>query len=167
MSTKSGQRCTAIRRALVPASSFSAVRRGGIRQLAQIKVGNPRNEEVRMGSLVSRNNTTMCRPACASSRAKQERCMTAQPSAGRRRSGDSRLRVATLFAYRMRIRPRWCMITKCSGRYPRCSAIEIPAMRWHSPIAARLAVASPSALTTAWLAGTAQALAHRTGACIP
>ncbi|MES2103785.1 MAG: 3,4-dehydroadipyl-CoA semialdehyde dehydrogenase [Pseudomonadota bacterium] len=54
MSTKSGQRCTAIRRALVPASSFSAVAEAVSARLAQIRVGNPRNEEVRMGSLVSR-----------------------------------------------------------------------------------------------------------------
>ncbi|GGC97821.1 3,4-dehydroadipyl-CoA semialdehyde dehydrogenase [Undibacterium terreum] len=54
MSTKSGQRCTAIRRALVPAGIFSAVAEAASAKLAQIKVGNPRNEEVRMGSLVSR-----------------------------------------------------------------------------------------------------------------
>ncbi|HTD04550.1 3,4-dehydroadipyl-CoA semialdehyde dehydrogenase [Undibacterium sp.] len=54
MSTKSGQRCTAIRRALVPASCFHQVAEAVSARLAQIKVGNPRNEEVRMGSLVSR-----------------------------------------------------------------------------------------------------------------
>jgi 3,4-dehydroadipyl-CoA semialdehyde dehydrogenase len=54
MTTKSGQRCTAIRRALVPARHFEAVAEAVGARLAQISVGNPRNAEVRMGSLVSR-----------------------------------------------------------------------------------------------------------------
>ena len=54
MSTKSGQRCTAIRRALVPAALLDQVAEAVSAKLAAIKVGNPRNEEVRMGSLVSR-----------------------------------------------------------------------------------------------------------------
>jgi 3,4-dehydroadipyl-CoA semialdehyde dehydrogenase len=54
MSTKSGQRCTAIRRALVPGRHFDAVAEAVGARLAQLSVGNPRNPEVRMGSLVSR-----------------------------------------------------------------------------------------------------------------
>lgn len=54
MTTKSGQRCTAIRRALVPAQFFGAVSEAVGARLAQVSVGNPRNAEVRMGSLVSR-----------------------------------------------------------------------------------------------------------------
>jgi 3,4-dehydroadipyl-CoA semialdehyde dehydrogenase len=54
MTTKSGQRCTAIRRALVPAGQFDAVAEAVSARLAQVSVGNPRNPEVRMGSLVSR-----------------------------------------------------------------------------------------------------------------
>jgi 3,4-dehydroadipyl-CoA semialdehyde dehydrogenase len=54
MTTKSGQRCTAIRRALVPESHFDAVAEAVGARLAQISVGNPRNPDVRMGSLVSR-----------------------------------------------------------------------------------------------------------------
>jgi 3,4-dehydroadipyl-CoA semialdehyde dehydrogenase len=54
MTTKSGQRCTAIRRALVPARHFGAVAEAVGARLAQISVGNPRNADVRMGSLVSR-----------------------------------------------------------------------------------------------------------------
>ncbi|MGH8806679.1 MAG: 3,4-dehydroadipyl-CoA semialdehyde dehydrogenase [Noviherbaspirillum sp.] len=54
MTTKSGQRCTAIRRALVPARHFDAVAEAVSAKLAQVTVGNPRNAEVRMGSLVSR-----------------------------------------------------------------------------------------------------------------
>lgn len=54
MTTKSGQRCTAIRRAMVPASYFDAVAEAVSARLSQVSVGNPRNPEVRMGSLVSR-----------------------------------------------------------------------------------------------------------------
>lgn len=54
MTTKSGQRCTAIRRALVPQQFFDAVSEAVGAKLAQVSVGNPRNPEVRMGSLVSR-----------------------------------------------------------------------------------------------------------------
>jgi 3,4-dehydroadipyl-CoA semialdehyde dehydrogenase len=54
MTTKSGQRCTAIRRAMVPVQYFDAVAEAVGAKLAQISVGNPRNPEVRMGSLVSR-----------------------------------------------------------------------------------------------------------------
>lgn len=54
MTTKSGQRCTAIRRALVPAQYFDAVAEAVSARLTRISVGNPRNQEVRMGSLVSR-----------------------------------------------------------------------------------------------------------------
>jgi 3,4-dehydroadipyl-CoA semialdehyde dehydrogenase len=55
MTTKSGQRCTAIRRALVPARHFDAVAEAVSARLAQVTVGNPRNAEVRMGALVSRD----------------------------------------------------------------------------------------------------------------
>jgi 3,4-dehydroadipyl-CoA semialdehyde dehydrogenase len=54
MTTKSGQRCTAIRRALVPAAYYDAVAEAVGEKLHAITVGNPRSEAVRMGSLVSR-----------------------------------------------------------------------------------------------------------------
>ncbi|MFC3110695.1 3,4-dehydroadipyl-CoA semialdehyde dehydrogenase [Undibacterium arcticum] len=54
MTTKSGQRCTAIRRALVPQQFFDAVAEAVGAKLAQVSVGNPRHAEVRMGSLVGR-----------------------------------------------------------------------------------------------------------------
>ena len=54
MSTKSWQRCTAVRRALVPQSCYVAVTEALCAKLSHITVGNPRNPEVRMGALVSR-----------------------------------------------------------------------------------------------------------------
>lgn len=54
MTIKSGQRCTAPRRALVPKQLFHAVAEAAAGKLAAIRVGNPRNAEVTMGALVSR-----------------------------------------------------------------------------------------------------------------
>jgi 3,4-dehydroadipyl-CoA semialdehyde dehydrogenase len=54
ITSKSGQKCTAIRRIFVPASLCGQTVEAIGASLASIKVGNPRNPEVRMGSLVSR-----------------------------------------------------------------------------------------------------------------
>jgi oxepin-CoA hydrolase/3-oxo-5,6-dehydrosuberyl-CoA semialdehyde dehydrogenase len=53
MTTKAGQRCTAIRRALVPAGLVDDVVSALGDRLAKVTVGDPRREEVRMGPLVS------------------------------------------------------------------------------------------------------------------
>jgi len=51
---KSGQKCTAIRRVLVPESLYDAAAEAIGARLRTVTVGNPRNETVRMGALVSR-----------------------------------------------------------------------------------------------------------------
>ncbi len=53
MTVKSGQKCTAIRRAMVPVEHFDAAASAIAGRLARTVVGNPRNETVTMGSLVS------------------------------------------------------------------------------------------------------------------
>jgi len=53
MTVKSGQKCTAIRRVFVPRERYDAVAQALSARLAKTTVGNPRLEEVRMGSLVS------------------------------------------------------------------------------------------------------------------
>lgn len=53
LTIKSGQKCTAIRRILVPEASYEAVGQAIAEKLKSISVGDPRNESVRMGSLVS------------------------------------------------------------------------------------------------------------------
>lgn len=55
LTIKSGQKCTAIRRILVPEASYDAVSQAIADKLKTITVGDPRNEAVRMGSLVSAN----------------------------------------------------------------------------------------------------------------
>lgn len=54
MTVKSGQKCTAIRRVFVPAAQYGAVAEAVSARLAKAVVGNPRQEAVRMGALVSR-----------------------------------------------------------------------------------------------------------------
>ncbi|HEY7852845.1 MAG TPA: phenylacetic acid degradation bifunctional protein PaaZ [Caulobacteraceae bacterium] len=53
MTVKAGQKCTAIRRALVPASQIDAVETALKDRLAKVVVGDPRAETTRMGPLVS------------------------------------------------------------------------------------------------------------------
>lgn len=53
LTIKSGQKCTAIRRIFVPESSYQQVADALRSKLAGIAVGDPRNPDVRMGSLVS------------------------------------------------------------------------------------------------------------------
>jgi 3,4-dehydroadipyl-CoA semialdehyde dehydrogenase len=54
MTVKSGQKCTAIRRIFVPEALYGAAVEAISAKLATVTVGNPRNDSVRMGSLVSR-----------------------------------------------------------------------------------------------------------------
>jgi 3,4-dehydroadipyl-CoA semialdehyde dehydrogenase len=58
MTVKSGQKCTAIRRVFVPESLYDAAAQAIAARLSKTTVGNPRNEAVRMGSLVSRVQMT-------------------------------------------------------------------------------------------------------------
>ncbi|MES2257107.1 MAG: 3,4-dehydroadipyl-CoA semialdehyde dehydrogenase [Pseudomonadota bacterium] len=72
MTTKSGQRCTAVRRALVPASCYDAVAEAVSAQLRQVTLGNPRNADVRMGALVSRAQYDSVRDGIATLRGEAE-----------------------------------------------------------------------------------------------
>jgi len=65
MTVKAGQKCTAIRRALVPAKLADAVQEALSARLAKIVVGDPRREDVRMGALASRAQLDDVRAAIA------------------------------------------------------------------------------------------------------
>jgi 3,4-dehydroadipyl-CoA semialdehyde dehydrogenase len=54
MTVKAGQKCTAIRRVLAPQAVAEAMCQAIAARLAAVKVGNPRNEAVRMGPLVDK-----------------------------------------------------------------------------------------------------------------
>jgi oxepin-CoA hydrolase/3-oxo-5,6-dehydrosuberyl-CoA semialdehyde dehydrogenase len=53
MTVKAGQKCTAIRRALVPEPLVDAVAEAAAARLAKVTIGNPADESVRMGALAS------------------------------------------------------------------------------------------------------------------
>jgi oxepin-CoA hydrolase/3-oxo-5,6-dehydrosuberyl-CoA semialdehyde dehydrogenase len=53
MTVKAGQKCTAIRRALVPVEQLDAVLEATAARLAKVTIGNPADESVRMGALAS------------------------------------------------------------------------------------------------------------------
>jgi len=65
ITTKAGQRCTCIRRALVPEALVDDVVAGLRGRLGKVIVGNPRNETVTMGALVSLRQRDEVRAAVA------------------------------------------------------------------------------------------------------
>lgn len=65
MTVKSGQKCTAIRRIFVPRALFDATAQAIGAKLSKVTVGNPRNETVRMGALVSREQADNVRAGLA------------------------------------------------------------------------------------------------------
>ncbi len=58
MTTKAGQKCTAIRRIIAPESQVPAVIDALKTSLAKVKIGDPNNETTRMGALVSQAQRT-------------------------------------------------------------------------------------------------------------
>ncbi|MGO1973496.1 MAG: phenylacetic acid degradation bifunctional protein PaaZ [Propionibacteriaceae bacterium] len=72
MTVKAGQKCTAIRRAIVPAELVDPVIEAVSARLGRTTVGNPANEDVRMGALASLEQRTEVRKAIESLRASAE-----------------------------------------------------------------------------------------------
>lgn len=55
MTVKAGQKCTAIRRAIIPKAHYQAAQEALIDRLSSVVIGNPRDKEVRMGALASQD----------------------------------------------------------------------------------------------------------------
>lgn len=72
MTVKSGQKCTAIRRVLVPEALYHDAAQAISARLSKTTVGNPRNDSVRMGSLVSRAQLAAVREGLAVLRTQAE-----------------------------------------------------------------------------------------------
>lgn len=72
MTVKAGQKCTAIRRVIVPQEQRAAVSEAIVARLARVTVGDPRSEDVRMGALVSLDQREELRQAVQSLRASAE-----------------------------------------------------------------------------------------------
>ena len=60
MTLKAGQKCTAIRRVLVPRRNLKALGDAIVGKLSSLKVGNPRNAEVRVGPVVNKAQQAAC-----------------------------------------------------------------------------------------------------------
>jgi 3,4-dehydroadipyl-CoA semialdehyde dehydrogenase len=60
MTLKAGQKCTTIRRVLVPRQQLKALGDAISARLSTIKVGNPRNAEVKMGPVVNNVQQSSC-----------------------------------------------------------------------------------------------------------
>src|SRR5882724_1983606 len=60
MTLKAGQKCTAIRRVLVPRQHFQAMGEAIAARLSSAKVGNPRNLEVKVGPVVNKAQQASC-----------------------------------------------------------------------------------------------------------
>lgn len=54
LTVKAGQKCTAIRRILVPSDRVEATKHALAARLAKVKIGDPRNQEVTMGALAGK-----------------------------------------------------------------------------------------------------------------
>lgn len=60
MTLKAGQKCTAIRRIFVPRQHLQSVAGAISARLSAVKVGNPRNPEVKMGPVVNKSQQSSC-----------------------------------------------------------------------------------------------------------
>src|SRR6266481_1339149 len=60
MTLKAGQKCTAIRRVMVPRQQFKAFGDAIAARLSSAKVGNPRNPEVKVGPVVNKAQQAAC-----------------------------------------------------------------------------------------------------------
>jgi len=60
MTLKAGQKCTAIRRVLVPRQHLKAAGDAIATRLSSMKVGNPRNAEVKVGPVVNKAQQAVC-----------------------------------------------------------------------------------------------------------
>jgi len=65
MVTKAGQKCTAVRRILVPENLLEAVQKALIKELGKTVVGDPSVEGVRMGALINRQQVQRVREKLA------------------------------------------------------------------------------------------------------
>jgi oxepin-CoA hydrolase/3-oxo-5,6-dehydrosuberyl-CoA semialdehyde dehydrogenase len=78
MTSKAGQKCTAIRRAMAPAEHLDAVQDALIERLGKARIGDPREEGVTMGALASQSQLVAVREAVAEL-AKSARIVSGDP----------------------------------------------------------------------------------------
>lgn len=79
MTVKAGQKCTAIRRALVPAATLGEAEKAIAASLAALPIGDPRDKATRVGALVSRAQRDSVREAVAAITAAGARIAAGNP----------------------------------------------------------------------------------------
>ncbi|WP_214409216.1 phenylacetic acid degradation bifunctional protein PaaZ [Sphaerisporangium fuscum] len=87
MTVKAGQKCTAIRRVLVPGTMAGRVVEALAARLAKVTVGDPRNPDVRMGALASLGQRDEVRKAVEALKANAE-VVVGDPGGGALLDGD-------------------------------------------------------------------------------
>ncbi len=90
MTVKAGQKCTAIRRVIVPAGIAGEVTEAIAARLAKVTVGNPADESVRMGALASLGQRDEVRKAVQALRGRRDRLRRPRPGRRRRRRRRAR-----------------------------------------------------------------------------
>ncbi|MFG1699782.1 phenylacetic acid degradation bifunctional protein PaaZ [Nonomuraea sp. NPDC049309] len=88
MTVKAGQKCTAIRRVLVPSSMAAQVEEALAARLAKVTVGDPRNPDVRMGALAGLAQREEVRKAVEALRASAD-VVFGDPAGGPLLDGDA------------------------------------------------------------------------------
>ena len=117
MTVKAGQKCTAIRRAMVPAGAIDAVTEALADRLNKTVVGNPRNETVRMGPIVDKTQQPTSSKASGCCRPRPGRSPARVPS---RRSTPTRTRARSCrprcFGATLPRKPTRSTPSRCSAR---------------------------------------------------
>ncbi|MEV4475439.1 phenylacetic acid degradation bifunctional protein PaaZ [Nonomuraea salmonea] len=103
MTVKAGQKCTAIRRVLVPSAMAGQVEEALAARLAKVSVGDPRNPDVRMGALAGLAQREEVRKAVEALRASAD-VVYGEPAGGALLDGDA-TRGAFMTPLLLRARP--------------------------------------------------------------
>jgi 3,4-dehydroadipyl-CoA semialdehyde dehydrogenase len=141
MTQKSGQKCTAIRRVFVPEACYASAAEAIGARLARTPVGNPRNETVRMGALVSRAQLDSVRQGLARLQQQAETlhdgARTPWWTPTRRAPAASAPRCWARAAPTAATPAAWSTTSRCSAPWPRWCPTATPPTRWHWWRAAR------------------------------
>ena len=151
MTVKAGQKCTAIRRALVPRAVSEAVVKAIGDRLAKTTIGDPRDEAVRMGPLASLAQREEVRASLrrAGRRGRDRRRGAAERARGLGRRREGRLPQSRAALLRPAVeRAARRMRSKPSARSAPSCPTTIPTKRLSLQAAARARSSPPSSPTT-------------------
>lgn len=138
MTVKSGQKCTAIRRILVPAGVYGAAAEAIGAKLAGVTVGNPATTACAWARSSAPPNCTPCARGWRSCAPTPTSCTTAGRRSWWTQTPPWRPASARCCWVRATpIRRPWCTTSRCSARWPRWCLTAMWTMPWRSHSAAR------------------------------